>query len=207
MRTLLHIDSSPMGDDSVSRRLTREFVNRWRAANPQGRVIHRDLAAIAIPVIDAEWVAANYTPPAARTARQNDLLSRSRGFIAELAEADDYVLGMPVHNWGPSASFKLWVDQIVTPTGPKLHNKRATFIIAAGRLSRPGSTHGSENHIEPWLRTVFGRFGVEDVRFLLADNTADLRAGITDLPAFLAPHIETIHSFFAEDTAFQTRSA
>jgi len=89
MCTLLHIDSSPMGEDSVSRRLTREFANRWRAGNPQGRVIRRDLAAIPIPVIDAEWVAANYIPQEARTARQNDLLGLSTAFIADLADADD----------------------------------------------------------------------------------------------------------------------
>jgi FMN-dependent NADH-azoreductase len=207
MRTLLHIDSSPMGEDSVSRRLTREFVHQWRAANRQRHVISRDLAAIAIPVIDAEWVAANYTRQEARTTRQNDLLSLSSAFIADLIDADEYVIGIPVHNWGPSASFKLWVDQIVTPFGPTLRNKRATFIIAAGRLSRSGSTHGSKNHIEPWLRTLFGRLGVEDMRFLLADNAADLRTGETDLAVFLAPHIQTIHSFFAEDPAFQIRSA
>ncbi len=152
MRTLLHIDSSPMGEGFVSRRLTREFVSQWRAANPQGRVVSRDLAATGIPVIDAEWVAANYTPEEARTARQNDLLRLSTVFIADLEDADDYVIGIPVHNWGPSASFKLSVDQIVAPTGPRLRNKRATFMIAAGRPLRPGFNHGSDNYIEPWLR-------------------------------------------------------
>jgi FMN-dependent NADH-azoreductase len=138
MSTLLHIDSSPMGDDSLSRRLTREFVRRWRQRNPQGRVIRRDLAAIEIPVIDAAWIAANYAQAELRTQQQNELLALSTEFTGELLEADEYVIGVPMHNWGPSARFKLWVDQIVrfgktiliTPTGMKgtLDKKRAMFL-------------------------------------------------------------------------------
>ena len=59
MSTLLHIDSSPMGEGSISRRLTREFVQEWRAANPRGKVIERDLTLVDIPPIGAAWIAAN----------------------------------------------------------------------------------------------------------------------------------------------------
>jgi FMN-dependent NADH-azoreductase len=42
---LLQIDSSPLGPGaSFSRDLTAEFVDRWRATNPDSKVIHRDLA-------------------------------------------------------------------------------------------------------------------------------------------------------------------
>jgi FMN-dependent NADH-azoreductase len=44
MATLLHLDSSPL-ESSVSRELTREFVNTWKASHPTGQVINRDLAA------------------------------------------------------------------------------------------------------------------------------------------------------------------
>jgi FMN-dependent NADH-azoreductase len=68
------------------------------------------------------------------------------------------VIGVPMHNWGPTARFKLWVDQIVrfeetvlvTPAGPKgmLGKKRATFILAAGAKYRPGSGYASMNYLE-----------------------------------------------------------
>src|SRR5262249_11166479 len=127
MPILLHIDSSPMGDASISRCLTREFVQRWRIANPHGEVISRDLTTIGIPVIDAAWVAANYTPRESRTRHQNDLLAVSTELTGEVMRADEYVIGVPMHNWGPASSFKLWVDQIVrfgetvdlTPAGIK----------------------------------------------------------------------------------------
>ncbi|MEI9976076.1 MAG: NAD(P)H-dependent oxidoreductase [Ignavibacteriota bacterium] len=113
MPTLLHIDSSPMGEDSVTRYLTREFVRLWRFANPLGRVISRDLAANEIPVVDAAWVRANMTPKESRTPEQNEVLALSTILTGEVLDADEYVFGIPMHNWGPSASFKLWVDQIV----------------------------------------------------------------------------------------------
>ena len=64
MSTLLHIDSSPLYGQSVSRELTAAFVTQWKAAHPDGKVIDRDLNATALPPINAEWVGAVYTPEA-----------------------------------------------------------------------------------------------------------------------------------------------
>jgi FMN-dependent NADH-azoreductase len=193
-----------MGEASISRRLTAELARRWRSAHPKGKVIYRDVTGTAIPVITAAWVAANYTPKESRTQEQHDLLALSTELVAELLEADEYVIGVPMHNWGPSSSFKLWIDQILrfgdiialTADGPKgmLRNKRATFVIAAGRRYGPGSDDAPRNYLEPWLRTFFGYLGLRDMRFLLADGAADVRYGKIEQAAFLAPHIRTIET-------------
>ncbi len=198
MPTLLQIDSSPMGSASVSRQLTREFAARWRSVHPEGRVISRDLMAIAIPVVDSRWVRAQYTPKESRTPQQNDALRLSAEFTRELLDADEYVIGVPVHNWGPSASLKLWVDHFVTPFGPKLENKRATFIIAAGRFYGPASGNESALYVKPWLRTLFGRLGMDDMRFVVADGSAEVIKGKKSMETFLAPHIAAIQALFAE---------
>jgi FMN-dependent NADH-azoreductase len=202
-----------MGAGSISRRLTREFVRTWRKANPRGEVISRDLTGIAIPVIGEAWICANLTPKEARTPQQNKLLALSTEFTQELIEADEYVIGVPMHNWGPSSSFKLWVDQIVrfgetiavTPSGPKgmLENKRATFILAAGRRYGPGSADAHRNHLEPWLRTFFGYLGVKDMRFVLADGAAEVKYGRINPTEFLAPHIEAVQSLFRASQAMR----
>ncbi len=209
MPTLLQIDSSPMGEASISRRLTREFVQRWRCANPQGNVISRDLTTITIPVIGAAWVSANWTPKESRTQQQNDLLRFSTELTKELLDADEYVIGVPMHNWGPSSSFKLWVDHIlrvgetivITPSGPKgtLDKKRVTFFIAAGGHYGRGSADAPKNYLEPWLRTFFGYLGVKNMQFVIADGAAEVTYGKIDQAAFLAPHIEKIQALFAED--------
>jgi len=209
MPTLLHVDSSPLGEIPLSRRLTREFVRRWQGANPGGTVIERDLAAKPIPVIDAAWIAANLTPPGARTPQQNERLALSTEFARELLISDEYVIGTPMHNWGPSASLKLWIDQIVrfgetltlTPQGPRgnLSGKRATFVIAAGQDYRPGSASHSRNFLEPWLRTFFAYLGVADIRFVFADRARAVRYGQLDPEAFLEPHIGEIDSLFEQE--------
>ena len=197
-----------MGEAAISRLLTKEFVQTWLSANPHSTVIIRDLTTITIPVIDAPWVAANYTPTESRTHQQNELLKLSTEFITELLDADEYVMGMPMHNWGPPSSFKLWVDQIVTASSSPerslarkratLTGKRATFIIAAGAVYAHGSANASKNYLVPWLSTLFGSLGIKDMQFVLADGTRETNKGKIDRIAFLAPHVEAIHALFAQ---------
>ena len=54
MSILLHIDSSPLGGNSISRHLSSEFAQSWERANPDGTVIIRDLAAGSLPAINAD---------------------------------------------------------------------------------------------------------------------------------------------------------
>src|ERR1700759_3824757 len=89
--TLLHIDSSPLYDRSVSRELTGAFVAQWKSSHPDGTVVDRDLNATSIPPINADWVGAVYTPEEARTPEQKELLSHSDSLLTELEQADEYV--------------------------------------------------------------------------------------------------------------------
>jgi hypothetical protein len=95
MATLLHIDSSPLYGRSVSRQLTGAFVAQWKSSHMDGTVIDRDLNATAISPITAEWVGAAYAPEEARTAQQRELLAVSDVLLAELEQADEYVIGVP----------------------------------------------------------------------------------------------------------------
>jgi FMN-dependent NADH-azoreductase len=89
MATLLHLDSSPMGDQPISRNLWREFASLWRHANPRGRVIYRDVTAIDIPAVNAEWVSANYTPVDLRSPEQRRILQLSTVLARELLDAEE----------------------------------------------------------------------------------------------------------------------
>ncbi|HKQ85687.1 MAG TPA: hypothetical protein VJS43_02845, partial [Candidatus Acidoferrales bacterium] len=72
------------------------------------------------------------------------------------------------------------------------------FVIAAGWPHSAGSARASENYLVPWLRTLFGYLGVKDMRFIVADGSAEVIKGNLDRETFLAPHIEAIHELFAE---------
>jgi FMN-dependent NADH-azoreductase len=203
MPTLLHIDSSPLYGRSVSRQLTSAFVDEWKLSHPDGKVIDRDLYATAIPPISGEVVGAAYTPEEARTSYQKELLALSDKLIAELEQADEYVIGVPMHNFGVPSVLKLWIDQIAragktfsyaegTPKG-LIIGKKATFIIATGGKYDAQTQMASLNFVEPYLRSVFGFLGVTDTTFLTAGGTAALNYG-QDRDAFLAPHLEAVQT-------------
>ncbi|HEY9615460.1 MAG TPA: NAD(P)H-dependent oxidoreductase, partial [Microcoleaceae cyanobacterium] len=67
MTHLLHLDASPRGERSHSRRMTREFVERWKQSHPGDTVTYRDLGHHPVPYVDELWIAAAFTPPEQRT--------------------------------------------------------------------------------------------------------------------------------------------
>lgn len=117
---LLHIDASarlgvsgidPHG--SHTRRLTRHFVDRWRAVRPADRVIYRDLSREPPSAVTAEWIDAAFTPPERRDASMSAYLAESDRLIEELRQADFVVIGMPMYNFGIPATLKAWIDNVV----------------------------------------------------------------------------------------------
>ena len=205
MPTLLHIDSSPLGEASISRYLTKEFVQSWKLANPNGKIITRDLTTTPTAPVTAAWVGAAYTPEDSRTPEQRQVLALSDTLIAELQAADEYVFGVPMHNFGVPSTVKLWIDQIAragktfsyvdgAPAG-LLKAKRASFLISSGGVYDAGTAMASFNFVEPYLRAVFGFLGVTETTFLNAGGTVALHHG-QDRQAFLQPHVESIRTQF-----------
>ena len=204
MPTLLQIDSSPLAS-SVSRELTREFVSTWKIAHPDGQVIVRDLAANPAKPLDQAWIYAANTPAEALQPEQKALLAYSEECIAELQLADEYVIGVAMHNFSIPSVVKLWIDQVVRrgrtfayggPEGPKglLTAKKATILAATGGMYGPGSPMASFNFLDPYLNTVLKFIGVSEVTTVTAGGTAQLMSGTVDRGLFLQPHLEQVRS-------------
>src|ERR1700704_1667183 len=166
MPTLLQIDSSPLAS-SVSRELTREFVNNWKIAHPSGQVIVRDLAANPPKPVDQAWIYAAHTPADALQPEQKALLAQSEESIAELQQADEYVIGVAMHNFSIPSVVKLWIDQVVRggrpfayggPDGPRglIRAKRPPIRAATGGASKAGTPRAGFNFMEPYLNTILG---------------------------------------------------
>jgi FMN-dependent NADH-azoreductase len=204
MPTLLKIDSSPMGERSISRKLTAEFANTWIKAHPGGNVISRDLTVLDIPVVKGDWVAAAFTPEEARTPEHKQALAISDSLIGDLERADEYVVGVPMHNFSIPSTLKLWIDQIArvgktfaySASGPKglLTGKKATLLMASGGVYEHGSVLAAFNFVTPYLRAVFGFLGVTDVTFINAEGTSQLNTGTIDPQVFLAPSLERVNA-------------
>jgi FMN-dependent NADH-azoreductase len=207
MPTLLEIDSSPLAETSISRQLTAEYVRNWKLANPDGTVIQRDLAKTSIAPVSAAWVGAAYAAEDARTAEQRELLALSDTLIAELQAADEYVFGVPMHNFSIPSTLKLWIDQVArvnktfsyatgSPVG-LLKGKKATIVISSGGKYDAGTAMASFNFVEPYLRTVLGFLGVADTTFLSAGGASALNYGKVDRKTFLQPLVESIQAQFS----------
>jgi FMN-dependent NADH-azoreductase len=203
MPTLLHLDTSPLAS-SVSRELTREFITTWKAAHPAGQVIHRDLASTPPKPIDQALIHAMFTPEEALQPEQKALLAYSDAGIAELEAADEYVVGVAMHNFSIPSVLKLWIDQVIRrgrtfsygAEGPKglLLGKKATVLLATGGIYDAGTPYAPYNFVEPYLRAIFGFIGVKDVTFVTAGGMSALMSGTVDRGELLAPHLEHARS-------------
>jgi FMN-dependent NADH-azoreductase len=200
--TLLHIDSSPLAD-SVSREVTRAFASSWTASHPHGDHFYRDLAAEPPAVIDSAWIGGARTSEKERSAQQQAALTQSDKFIAELQHADEYVIGVAMHNFSIPSVLKLWIDQIVRSgrtfaygaAGPQglLTGKKATIVIASGGVYKPGTPMGALDFAEPYLRMILGFIGVQDVTFIKVGGTAALHSGTVTRGTLLQPALEQVH--------------
>ena len=58
MKTLLVINSSGRITRSITRHLAQRFAEAWLAANPNGRIVNRDLLVTPPPLVNERWIAA-----------------------------------------------------------------------------------------------------------------------------------------------------
>ncbi|WP_263357789.1 FMN-dependent NADH-azoreductase [Acidicapsa ligni] len=206
MPTLLHLDSSPL-PTSISRELAAEFSKTWNHKHPDGKVIYRDLATNPAKPVDTTWIYSAYTPEDARSAEQKSALAHSDELIAELEQADEYVIGVAMHNFSIPSVLKLWVDQIARngrtfsygSAGPEglLKGKKATLIVASGGVYEPGTPMGAYNFSDPYLRTILGFLGVTDVHVISAGGAAQVMTGAVDRGTFLKPSLDVVRNAVA----------
>jgi FMN-dependent NADH-azoreductase len=202
--TLLHLDASPRGARSHSRKLGGEFLARWRAARPDGRVVVRDLGREPPPFVTEAWVEGAFAPADTHSPAAREALAVSNRYVDELLAAEQLVITTPIYNLSLPAALKAWIDQIVrfgrtftkNETGFEglAKNKRALIVVASGSDFRPGTPGGAFNHLEPYLRAVLGFIGIADVQFVYAHS---LGAGADASAAVLAEAQATLHTLAA----------
>jgi len=180
MPTLLVIDSSPMTESAVTRRLTRQFVALWRQRFADGDVIFRDLGANPPPHPDALTLTAFNKPEPVRTEIEREAVRYSDRLVDELLAADHVVLGSPMYNFSVTSGLKAWIDLVgragrtfdYRPTGPVglLRNKQVFVVTARGGFYTGGAPASAMDFQESYLRAYFNFLGIDDVRFIHAEG-------------------------------------
>jgi FMN-dependent NADH-azoreductase len=176
MKTLLQIDTSMFSTGGQSSRLAAQFVEEWRAANPDGRVITRDIGANPVPHLTAERFGAFLAKPEARTPEQQVVAAFSDTLIDELRQADVLVLGLPMYNFGVPSTLKAYFDHIAragvtfryTEKGPQglITGKKAYVFAARGGLYVGTPLDTQTAYVRDFLRFI----GIEDVEFVYAEG-------------------------------------
>ena len=186
---LLHIDSSALGQYSVSRELSAAIVAGWKRRDTDLEVVYRDLAAEPLP----HWSPiADAADPAAVAAQ---------AVLDEFFAADVVVIGAPMYNFNIPSSLKAWIDRLLvagktfryTENGPEGLAGGRKVIIASSRggFYGPDSPLAHQDFQESYLRHVFGYMGITDLEFVRAE-------GIGLGPDHRAKALESAHAVIAE---------
>ena len=176
---LLHIDSSILGDDSVSRQLSGEVVKAWQAAEPGVEVTYRDLASEGINHFSGITLGALGTAAELRDAVQKHEADLSASTLAEFLAADAVVIAAPMYNFTIPTQLKAWIDRIAvagqtfryTEAGPEglCGNKKVIVVSTSGGL-HAGQATGVAH--EDYLKVMLGFMGITDVEFVRAHGLA-----------------------------------
>lgn len=180
MAHILHIDSSPRGERSHSRKLTHRFIADWKNAHPQDTVTYRDLGHHPVPHVDESWIAAAYSAPDTHSPEQQRAISVSNTLVDELLAADRYVFGIPMYNFSVPSTLKAYIDQIVRVNRTfavneqgyqgLVNGKKMLVITSSGGSYKPGTPTAGYDFQEPFLKAIFGLIGITDITFIHADN-------------------------------------
>ncbi len=180
MPTLLHIDSSPMVETGVTRRLTAYFAECWRAQNPTGRVIRRDVGTAPPPHPDARTLEAIGKDDADRTDEDRRAAALSDRLLEELEAADVIVIGSPMYNFSVTSGLKAWFDLVSRPgrtfrytadgVEGMLRDKQVVVLTGRGGFYARDAAGAAQDHQAGLVRTFFAFLGLEDVRFIHAEG-------------------------------------
>lgn len=160
---LLHLDSSILGENSVSRAVSAAVVAQLRKAHPDLEETYRDLVAQPLD---------HLTLPALGDAT----------YVDEFLASDVVVIGAGMYNFSLPSQLKAWIDRVLIagktfkygPNGAEglAGGKRVIVALARGGMYGEGSPAATLEHAETYLKTVFGFVGVTDVEFIIAEGIA-----------------------------------
>lgn len=193
MKTLLQINASLFSVNGQSSQLSEQFVQNWRAANPDGRVIAKDFGADPVPHLDLQRLGAFGARPEERDAQQQEFAAYSDALIEELRQADVIVFGVPMYNFGIPSTLKAYFDHIAragvtfryTESGPVgLLTGKKVYVFTA----RGGKYAGTPaDTATAYLRNFLGFLGLTDVEFVYAEGLAmgedSMRTGLASARA------------------------
>jgi FMN-dependent NADH-azoreductase len=177
---LLHIDSSILGPNSVSRGLTAALVARQKALHPGLEVTYLDLAVAAPMHLSPAHIGAMYGNNPTDPAVIADIAAAAP-FIDQLFAADIIVIGAPMYNFAPPSQLKAWIDRVLVAGKTFRYSAEGPVGLVSGKKvfiasSRGGAYHegplAALDHQEAYLKAALAFIGITDVTVIRAETMA-----------------------------------
>ena len=177
---LLHVDSSILGQGSVSRDLSADVVATYRGRQPGLEVARLDLAATPIGHLTGAHLAAAQGAAVDDSVKADVVLGQVA--LEEFLAADVVVVGVPMYNLGVPSQLKAWIDRISIagktfrygehgPVG-LCGGKKLVIASSRGGKYSAGSPAAPFDHQETYLKAAFGLLGITDITFVRAEGVA-----------------------------------
>tara|TARA_B100001123_G_scaffold444470_1_gene593410 strand:+ start:1426 stop:2058 length:633 start_codon:yes stop_codon:yes gene_type:complete len=176
---LLHIDSSILGEHSVSRTLSADITRAVQQQHPESAVTYRDLAQHPLAHLSGAHLSASSGNIPDDAAFKADI-ETGAAVLEEFLAADIIILGAPMYNFTIPTQLKAWVDRICVAGKTFRYTANGAEGLAGGKkifiaISR-GGFYGKDTplidfeHQESYLRILFNFLGITDLTFIRAEG-------------------------------------
>ena len=180
MKKLLHVVASPRGEKSRTLKVARAFLERFRQRHAEWLVDEINLFEADLPVMAARQVDGKYVLLGNRElyGELREKWAEIEQHITRFKEANAYLISTPMWNFTIPYPLKQYLDILIQPSYLFHYvNGRAEGLLTGRRMVVISSSGGaytapealSYDHVESYLRTVFGFVGVKDLCFIKAD--------------------------------------
>jgi FMN-dependent NADH-azoreductase len=166
---VLHIDSSILGEASISRQLTVAIAARVIANHANAEIEYLDLSQQDIPHLTADILMGQNTEQAALGAR----------LVEQYLAADIVIVGAAMYNFSLASSLKAWIDRISVAGKTFKYTEQGPVGLAGDKkvyiASSRGGIYGDDSAVdfqEKFLKTVFAFTGVTDVQVIRAEGVS-----------------------------------
>lgn len=195
---LLHIEASPKGEFSYSRRIANSFLEAYKAKHPDDEIRTLNVFDRDLPAFGDTEALAKFAPILGeqRSAEQEEAWEKIKEEIRYFDEADKIVLSCPMWNYSIPWRLKQYIDCLVQPIESfgydfdkmehvgLLRNRPLQLI-----LTRSSTIAGDYADFQlPYLKYIFGAIGIRDTRVIVASNTTQANKELTE--SYLEPLLE-----------------
>ena len=166
---ILLVTASARNKASVSRKLGIQLADQLSEPHDNSHVIHVDLSESEIPVVNDDWVSANFTSIEDRNDDMREILSLSDTLINDLQTCNTVIIATPIYNFAIPAALKAYIDQICragvtfkyTKEGPAglLEDKKAYILVTSGGVPLESPV----DFATPHLKQVLNFIGISNI--------------------------------------------